>query len=81
MLRELNQERGHGCGKASASGMSLPSVRFWEGAVGDPEKHISYCLQAAPAHFHVQNFLQQIPAEGCPKAQSDQGASVSQQCS
>lgn len=58
VLRVLNQERGHCCGKASATGMSLPNVRFWEGAVGDPEKHISYCLQAAPAHFPAQEFFQ-----------------------
>lgn len=58
ILRELNQVRNHCCGKASATGMSLPNVRFWAGAVGDPEKHISYCLQGAPAHFPVQEFLQ-----------------------
>lgn len=34
------------------------TARFWEEAAGDPEKHISYCIQAVPACLPVQVFLQ-----------------------
>lgn len=80
MLRELNQERGHCCGKTSATGM--PNVRCREGAVGDPEKHISYCTGSTNTRLRpgVPPASLQIPAEGYLKGQ-DQGASVSQECS